>query len=131
MKDSCKSFILCYIEGCFAYFTSASLDKQWGDDWNDAPFEHNAGPPYEWHEAYAQERYEIMKLAWDGPYELPCANMTNSYLSVKQINKGDIAWLCGLSWNADDVEPIYAGVTVDEFISKIKAAGGEVYKKIP
>ena len=31
----------------YAYFTPISLDKQWGDDWNDTPFEHNAGIPYD------------------------------------------------------------------------------------
>ena len=29
------------------YYTTNSLDKQWGDDWNDSPYEHNAGIPYE------------------------------------------------------------------------------------
>ena len=27
---------LCYIENSFAYFTTQDLDKQWGDDWDDA-----------------------------------------------------------------------------------------------
>lgn len=42
---------LCYVKGSFAYFTTQELSKQWGDDWNDAPYEHNAGEPYEpcWH----------------------------------------------------------------------------------
>ena len=37
---------LCYVEGNIAYFTTQDLDKQWGDDWDDAPYEHNAGLPY-------------------------------------------------------------------------------------
>ena len=42
---------LCYIDNCWAYFTTQPLDKQWGDDWDDAPYEHNAGEPYTpcWH----------------------------------------------------------------------------------
>lgn len=42
---------LCYVEGDWAYFTTQPLDKQWGDDWDDAPYEHNAGEPYYpcWH----------------------------------------------------------------------------------
>lgn len=42
---------LCYVSGPFAYFTSKELSEQWGDDWNDAPYEHNAGEPYApcWH----------------------------------------------------------------------------------
>ena len=30
------------------YFTS-DMTAQWGDDWDDRPYEHNAGPPYETH----------------------------------------------------------------------------------
>lgn len=26
--------ILCYVEGCWAYFTTQALKDQWGDDWN-------------------------------------------------------------------------------------------------
>jgi hypothetical protein len=42
---------LCYVETCeddavTCYFTTAPLNEQWGDDWNDTPFEHNAGTPY-------------------------------------------------------------------------------------
>ena len=46
-----KDPILCYVDEPWAYFTTQDLDKQWGDDWNDAPYEHNAGTPYEpcWH----------------------------------------------------------------------------------
>lgn len=39
--------VLCYVDGPWAYFTTQPLAKQWGDDWNDAPYEHNAGEPYE------------------------------------------------------------------------------------
>jgi hypothetical protein len=42
---------LCYVKGNWAYFTSRPLSEQTGDDWNDAPYEHNAGTPYGpcWH----------------------------------------------------------------------------------
>ncbi|OGN14800.1 MAG: hypothetical protein A3J47_00270 [Candidatus Yanofskybacteria bacterium RIFCSPHIGHO2_02_FULL_43_22] len=38
--------VLCFVEGNTAYFTTQELSKQWGDDWNDAPYEHNAERPY-------------------------------------------------------------------------------------
>lgn len=43
--------VLCYVDDKFAYFTTQELAKQWGDDWDDAPYEHNAGEPYGpcWH----------------------------------------------------------------------------------
>ena len=40
------SAVLCYVDSPWAYFTTRPLEKQWGDDWNDAPYEHNAGTPY-------------------------------------------------------------------------------------
>lgn len=39
---------LCYVKGDAAYFTTRRLGEQWGDDWSDAPYEHNSGEPYEW-----------------------------------------------------------------------------------
>ena len=42
-----KPFKLCYVRHNILYFTD-SFEKQWGDDWDDAPYEHNAGEPYEW-----------------------------------------------------------------------------------
>ena len=39
---------LCYIDGAWAYFTTQALADVIGDDWNDAPYECNAGAPYEW-----------------------------------------------------------------------------------
>jgi hypothetical protein len=29
----------------WAYFTTRPLSEQWGDDWGDVPYEHNASPP--------------------------------------------------------------------------------------
>lgn len=43
--------VLCYVCGPWAYFTTRPLADQWGDDWDDAPYEHNAGTPYEWRES--------------------------------------------------------------------------------
>lgn len=43
--------VLCYVDGNKAWFTTKPLAEQWGDDWDDAPYEHNAGQPYGpcWH----------------------------------------------------------------------------------
>ena len=37
---------LCYCSNNIMYFTS-DMTAQWGDDWDDCPYEHNAGKPYE------------------------------------------------------------------------------------
>ena len=57
---------LCYVDGCWAYFTTQRLDHQWGDDWNDAPYEHNAGPPYDpcWHNEPKHRNNPEAKRGW-------------------------------------------------------------------
>lgn len=160
---------LCYVEGAWAYFTTQALDEQWGDDWDDAPYESNAGHPYEpcWHNSptgLAQEngrgwkpgtetplargercqcrscirdwnpdgtpRWEVIKVAWDGPFETPDSGHLNSPYSVQDINAGALAWLRPSSWRSDlPRTPIPAGATVSEFRRIMEAAGGSVYFK--
>lgn len=48
-----EAFRLCYADldrdgAIIAYFTTQPIAEAWGDDWDDAPYEHNAGPPYHW-----------------------------------------------------------------------------------
>lgn len=112
---------LCYIQGSFAYFTSQALAKQWGDDWNDAPYEHNAGTPYEWREGGKEPRYELRKVAFDGNFQTPCDGHCNSPFSVEMINRGDIAWLRG------PVAPVPAGVSIERFTELVEMNGGVVF----
>lgn len=45
-----KEYKLCYVDGQKAWFTD-NFEKQWGDDWNDKPYECNAEEPYDhWYE---------------------------------------------------------------------------------
>lgn len=115
---------LCYVDGNFAYFTTQPLEKQWGDDWNDAPYEHNAGAPYG--PIREDEDWEIFKVAFDGDFETP-ADIAghNSNYSVEMINKGAIAWLTQ-RWSETKVS-INAGATIHQFISLIEIGGGTVY----
>ena len=124
--------MLCYVQDRFAYFTTQSLEDQWGDDWNDAPYYCNAGEPYEpgWYH-YADGRsekndrdwnedggpkWEITKIAFDGPLYEPEQNV-----SVQDINKARMPWLVA------DNGAIHAGASVDEFISFVRENGGNVY----
>lgn len=68
-------FGLCYVKGCFAYFTSQPVEEQWGDDWNDAPYEHNAGEPYGpcWHNEPAHRNDPNAKRGWKPGTEEPLA----------------------------------------------------------
>lgn len=132
---------LCYIdqsdeysEQLELYFTEQDLDKQWGDDWDDAPYEHNAGLPYD--EDYTQPeqgiengraiypKIQIHKVIiepkdWGINLITPRTKMINSNYSVEDINKGDIPWLV-IKKNDKVIDTVMAGTTYIEFIEKYK-----------
>lgn len=134
------NFKLCYIEKSFAYFTTQDLDKQWGDDWDDAPYEHNAGQPYTprmryyadgrtekipeyWNED-GSPKWKIMKIAFDCPSSAtPCESAgRNSQYSLQMINNKLIPWLTMYPYKA-----LFAGATIDEFVEFIEEADGEIF----
>lgn len=148
--------VLCYVTSRFAWFTTAPLEKQWGDDWNDRPYEHNAGDPYPEHYVPMDEvddpdptevvdtwdedgktktrrvriRHRLLKFAWEGPLFTPAARsgQMNSPYSVEDINEQAHAWLAQMESDIGATKvAIYPGATVREFITGVKRAGGEVY----
>lgn len=123
---------LCYIRDCWAYFTTQNISQQWGDDWDDAPYEHNAETPYEYtkhDKARGLAPWIIIKVAFDGDFDQPCSNRFNSCWCVRDINKGKVPWLTSPSYVYNKIEDIYAGATLDQFCERIKHGGGEVYMK--
>ena len=117
-----EQFRLCYVEGCTAFFTTQPVTEQWGDDWNDAPYEHNAGTPYEWQEYRQQPQYKLKQIEFDGPFIQPCDGHTNSPWCVQDINRGIVAWL----WSEDKRVVIPAGTTFEDFVQLVGIAGGRV-----
>lgn len=135
------TYKLCYIDDNgysnqgVAYFTD-NLENQWGDDWDDAPYEHNAESPYhEWSELI-EDNKDISKRKWEhhpinikkvyfelDDYKVPCSGYSNSPYSVRDINRGVVAWL----WS--DQFKLFAGATMEEFIQTIETHGGSVYLK--
>lgn len=139
-----KNFKLCYIENDTAYFTTQDLDKQWGDDWNDAPYEHNAERPYgpvihydyadgstkkserDWNED-GTPKWELYTLKFDcDALETPAQRHYNSRYSVQDINNGAIAWLHGRGKDKNPIS-IHAGASIEEFKQKVRQAGGDIY----
>ncbi len=123
---------LCYIcpRDRFAWFTSIPLESQWGDDWNDAPYEHNAGDPYNEHKEDGKYLpHHLVKVAWDGPWSTPADLAgSNSAWSVQGINRGCVAWLVPDGWGSkDDSRPIHAGTSLTSFIEAVERSGGSVY----
>ena len=121
-------FRLCYVEGCWAYFTTRSVTDQSGDDWNDTPYECNAGEPYEDEgTVYADNgTWEIMKVAFYGDFVPPCYDYLNSPWSVEQINKGVTPWLVAGRFSTE-TKKLFAGATFDEFVEFIQSNDGQVY----
>lgn len=120
-----KEPILCYVSGPWAYFTTQSLKKQWGDDWNDRPYEHNAGIPYGPHEG--DKPWEIISVAWHGDFDQPCEGMFNSCWSVQDINNKCVPWLRTSKWCKEPVVLIWAETPLSEFKKLIRQGGGSVY----
>lgn len=123
-----EDFRLCYIRGERAYFTTQELSKQWGDDWNDAPYEHNAGSPYGPREG---ESWEVRYVFFDGDFDAPCEWHHNSPYSVDDINAGQTPWLSPPKYGKDHGVRIMAGTTMPEFRRLVQSVGGDVYEAIP
>jgi len=134
MKPEHMNAVLCYVKDNFAYFTTKELADQTGDDWEDAPYEHNAGPPYEWLLSHDGDngipKWDIVKVAYTGEFDTPRDRTRNSNYSVDQINAGAIAWLVTSSWAEKPIVCIPAGTTLSKFIELILKGGGEVYLPI-
>jgi hypothetical protein len=118
---------LCYVKNRVAYFAGLAPDEVWGDDWNDAPYEHNAGRPYHyvWRDG-KRVLIEIVEIAFEGGgFETPAerAMYGNSGYSVQDINAGAAAWLFG---GHPKPTAIYAGATIEEFRAKLESGGGRI-----
>ena len=107
----------------YAYFTTIPLDKQWGDDWDDAPYEYNAEIPYDgYYEGDERVETEIVRVPFYVPYDGGWSIMfprdwggDNSPFSVQHINGGAVAWL----YDTKTKTAIIAGCTPQEFADKI------------
>ena len=109
----------------YAYFTPIDLRDQWGDDWDDAPYEYNAGPPYDDYYDEDKNRIEItlyrVKFGIrSDDYILPSyyGYGGNSPFCIKDINQGAVAWLFDSIYT--DAVAIYAGYSPILFKEKIE-----------
>ena len=98
------------------YFTS-DMGNQWGDDWDDSPYEHNAGPPYE-------DGRTIKKIKFKGHFIEPCSFCLNSPYSVQDINNRRCPWLI-IDQNGPHY--IFAGISYTNFVRQIEELGGKIY----
>ena len=128
-----SDFKLCYIKGDWAWFTTQDVDKQWGDDWDDAPYDCNAGDPYAWRESDKEPKWELLKVAFISRLNVTGSQIFNSRYCVQDFNRLTIPWLISDAWDDEhDREriKIMAGCTLPDFIARIQGCGGDVYMKV-
>lgn len=111
---------LCYIRENKAWFTTQELHEQWGDDWDDVPYEHNAEEPNQ------VDGHKLTTIMFEGEFELPHYGYTNSLYSVEMINAKHMAWLRTKSW-LPKMESLFAGASEDEFIAFVEKHDGGIY----
>lgn len=109
------NYKLCYVEddtwGTYKlWFSKNDLTLVWGDDWNDAPYEHNAGAPYREGNHYVKIIIEV-----DNDFlKTPRYGYHNSPFTIEDINnRKQIPWL------RTDFDNIYAGATYREVLDKL------------
>ncbi len=127
---------LCFLYEGVAYFTTQPVTEQWGDGWNDAPYESNAGVPYEYRggeknpDGEPKDPWTIIRAAFGGDFLTPnelCGSGDSPY-SVERINAGLVPWLT--RWERQSKLPairLFAGATLTEFVDFITSNGGTVY----
>ena len=112
----------------YAFFTEVALSDQWGDDWDDTPYEHNAGEPYDYHyEGDERKEHLIVKVPFyirrDGFYvKLPRDYAyDNSPFCVRDINAGAVAWIFARGWERKSIDglAIQAGANPYEFFELV------------
>ena len=121
----------CYHKGkaeLYAFFTEVALADQWGDDWDDAPYEYNAEEPYDDnYEGDERKEHLIVKVPFyvrhDGFYVKMPRDYAydNSPFCVRDINAGAVAWIFarGLESKCIDGIAIQAGVNPYEFFERV------------
>lgn len=118
------------------YFGLDDLENWWGDDWNDAPYEHNAGTVY----------YEFIQDAMDVHYPFDCAVIEprdgelNSYYCKDDMIARRVPCILTLvdtepyyndvySYSQvagdDNAQRIYMGDSFEDWREKVIAAGGK------
>ena len=145
-----KKYQLCYISGDdefeanqFTAWFTPRFEKQWGDDWDDAPYEHNSGDPYQYDydsEKVKREgkepwypKIEIVKILvenanYQNQVVTPRTGRTNSPYSVEDINNGAVPWLLIKRENQKSIA-IPAGIELSEFKKILKELEFNLYVK--
>jgi hypothetical protein len=131
-----------YVEGYthYLYFTD-NMEEQWGDDWNDAPYEHNAETPYDDDTNIIRipVKLELCRFLNGDDYDKMCKKFPNyrncdikfpcdygyggnSYFSVDMINNQAVAWIFVYEQHhkIENSIAIHGGDTIETVLSKLE-----------
>lgn len=78
------NYRLCYVEDSLMYFTD-DFENVHGDDWDDRPYQNNAGTPY--------AEYVRRIIAFEDRWDIEKPSDGRCYYSAYDINRGAAAWL--------------------------------------
>ena len=115
------AYRLCFVRSPWAFFTCQPLERQWGDRWEEVPYERHAGHPYD------DRPDQILKVAFDGPLLTPDAGYDGQALSAYEINRGDAPWLRTEPYAGGAPLSVMAGATLESFVESVELAGGHVF----
>lgn len=98
------------------YLGDDECSEYWGDDWNDAPYEHNAG------EVYSEYVAKIRDVAFPFEWKIaePSAGHTNSNYSKEAMKAGKVPILAvvpppgsdGWEWLFEDILSLSSAVPI-------------------
>lgn len=116
-----KFYLLCYAdEGCLYFTDDYRIEKnvktiiQIGDDWDDYPYELNAGEPYT-----NEDKSNIYRLIYNKSEWLENHIIRTEENCVNDINEKMEAWLTYCSPFTDTAITLNGGDTVGEVIDKM------------
>lgn len=111
----------------YAYFTPIELSEQNGDDWNDTPYEYNAGEPYDvdYDKDNHANNYTIIKIpfcpkSYNVMFPRDWGHYENSPFCINDINSGAVAWIYDYNYNMKKSVVIHAGVSPEKFRDSLK-----------
>ena len=145
MTKNIEDYKLCFVrtlDGDNAhvlFFTPFDARNVTGDDWDDAPYEHNASEPYyaklgSYKDVHSKkETTVVMEDVGDKMVKVliygyetatlvsPCSYALNSNYSVEDINRGVVPWITA-KWSENKTvreEVIMANATYAEVVEKL------------
>lgn len=109
---------LCLVKENRAYFVE-DFENVTGDDWNDIPYQCNAGNPY--------KEFDATVVYFDGDFTTP-ADMSGMFITSAGIINSleySIPWIYH-----DPQHMLLPGATLKEFIEFVKSFDGKVFVEI-